>query len=68
MRRVPINELICFMKQNNIPLEFLEEYQNGSNIRDGDSDNDYLKDGDEVKIYFTNSINPDSDDDGWSDS
>ncbi len=27
MRRVPINELICFMRQNNIPLEFLEGYQ-----------------------------------------
>jgi parallel beta-helix repeat protein len=48
-------------------LTNFEEYQNSTDPNDADSDNDGLIDGEEVKIYLSNPLNPDTDGDGMPD-
>jgi hypothetical protein len=48
-------------------LTNLEEYQNGTDPNNPDTDGDGISDGDEVHKYHTNPLNPDSDGDGLSD-
>ena len=48
-------------------LNNLQEFQNGTNPLNPDTDGDGLSDGDEVNTYFTNPLNPDTDGDGLSD-
>lgn len=45
-----------------------EEMQIGTNPMSADTDHDYLSDGDEVRIYGTDTLNADTDDDGVLDS
>jgi hypothetical protein len=48
-------------------LSNLDEFSRGTLVRDSDSDNDGLSDGDEVNTYGTDPLDSDSDDDGISD-
>jgi hypothetical protein len=48
-------------------LNNLQEFQNGTDPLNPDTDGDGLNDGDEVNTYFTNPVNPDTDGDGLSD-
>jgi len=48
-------------------LTNLEEYQNGTDPNNADTDGDGLSDGDEINVYHTNPLNPDMDGDGLSD-
>ena len=48
-------------------LNNLKEYQLGTDIRDNDTDNDALSDGDELKVYDTDPLSNDSDADGLLD-
>lgn len=49
-------------------LTNLEEYQNGTDPNNPDTDGDGISDGDEVHKYHTNPLNPDTDGDGLSDA
>jgi hypothetical protein len=53
--------------QDNDGLTNLEEYQNGTDILNSDSDYDGLTDDEELRIYFTEPLIADSDDDGHND-
>ena len=48
-------------------LNNLQEFQNGTNPLNPDTDGNGLSDGDEVNTYFTNPLNPDTDGNGLSD-
>ncbi|NHJ85989.1 MAG: hypothetical protein FK734_11040 [Asgard group archaeon] len=48
-------------------LTDIEEYYQGTNMNLVDSDSDQLDDYEEVMIYFSNPLDPDSDDDGLKD-
>jgi len=48
-------------------LSNLDEYTNGTDPNDSDTDGDKLLDGDEVNIYHTNPLSRDTDGDGYSD-
>lgn len=49
-------------------LSNIAEIGLGTNLRDDDTDDDNLKDGDEVNIYGTDPLDPDTDKDGLTDS
>ncbi len=38
-----------------------EEYEKGTDLNDADTDDDGLKDGEEVKVYYTDPLKPDTD-------
>ena len=44
-----------------------EEYENGTDLNDPDTDDDMLKDGEEINKYFTNPLKSDTDEDGFLD-
>jgi hypothetical protein len=52
---------------DNDTLTNLEEYQNGTDLNDADTDDDGLNDSDEVNTHGTNPADPDTENDGMPD-